>query len=112
MGRRVAQQGDPRVTDVVRQASFRVATEGSNSTGFFEGQSEESIHRIFVSGGMARTEMILQVLSDELGLPCEIWDPLESCEVALPPAKRQALATEFVSLNVACGAAISFLKAA
>ena len=56
--------------------------------------------------------MILQILSDELGLPCEIWDPLESCEVALPPAKRQALATEFVSLNVACGAAISYLKAA
>ena len=24
-------------------------------------------------------------------LPCEIWDPLETCEVALPPAKRQAL---------------------
>lgn len=61
---------------------------------------------------MAKTEMILQTLSDELGLPCEVWDPLETCEVALPPAKRQALASEFVSLNVACGAAISCLKAA
>ena len=61
---------------------------------------------------MAKTEMILQILSDELGLPCEIWDPLETCEVALPPAKRQALASEFVSLNVACGAALSYLKAA
>ncbi len=61
---------------------------------------------------MAKTEMILQILSDELELPCEIWDPLESCEVALPPAKRQTLASEFVSLNVACGVALSYLKAA
>jgi Tfp pilus assembly PilM family ATPase len=64
----------------------------------------------FVSGGLARTETVLQTLSDELGLPCEIWDPLETCEVALPPAKRQALPSEFVSLNVACGAAFEYLR--
>ncbi|MGI8432838.1 MAG: pilus assembly protein PilM [Chthoniobacterales bacterium] len=106
------QQGDAGMLDSCRNSLLRLATEVRNSIGFFEGQSEESIHRIFVSGGMAKTEMILQILSDELGLPCEIWDPLETCEVALPPAKRQALANEFVSLNVACGAAISFLRAA
>jgi hypothetical protein len=32
--------------------------------------------------------------------------------VALPPIKRQGLAGEFVTLNIACGAAISYLKAA
>ena len=106
------QQGDAGMAETCRQSLLGLATEVRNSIGFFEGQCEESIHRIFVSGGMAKTEMILQTLSDELGLPCEIWDPLETCEVALPPAKRQALASEFVSLNVACGAAISYLKAA
>jgi type IV pilus assembly protein PilM len=110
--RLLMQQGDPGMSEICRGSLMRLATEVRNSIGFFEGQCEESIHRIFVSGGMARTEMILQTLSDELGLPCEIWDPLETCEVALPPAKRQALAHEFVSLNVACGAAISYLKAA
>jgi hypothetical protein len=49
-------------------------------------------------------------LSDELSLPCEIWDPLETCEVALPAAKRQTLPNEFVSLNVACGAAFEYFK--
>jgi type IV pilus assembly protein PilM len=106
------QQGDAGIAEVCRQSLLDLATEVRNSVGFFEGQCEESIHRIFVSGGMAKTEMILQTLSDELGLPCEVWDPLETCQVALPPAKRQALAGEFVSLNVACGAAISYLKAA
>jgi type IV pilus assembly protein PilM len=106
------QQGDAGMAETCRESLLGLATEVNNSIGFFEGQCEESIHRIFVSGGMAKTEMILQTLSDELGLPCEIWDPLETCEVALPPAKRQALAGEFVSLNVACGAAISYLKTA
>jgi len=105
-------QGDTGMAESCRHLLLDLATEVRNSIGFFEGQYEESIHRIFVSGGMAKTEMILQTLSDELGLPCEVWDPLETCEVALPPAKRQALTSEFVSLNVACGAAISCLKAA
>ena len=103
-------EGDAGVADICRSSLGRLATEVRNSIGFFEGQYEQNIHRIFVSGGLARTETILQTLSDELGLPCEIWDPLETCEVALPPAKRQALPHEFVTLNVACGAAFEYLR--
>ena len=104
------QEGDQGMAEICRSSLARLATEVRNSIGFFEGQHEQSIHRIFVSGGLARTETILQTLSDELGLPCEIWDPLETCEVALPPAKREALPNEFVSLNVACGAAFEYLR--
>ena len=104
------EEGDPGMADICRSSLVRLANEVRNSIGFFEGQHEQSIQRIFVSGGLARTETILQTLSDELGLPCEIWDPLETCEVALPPAKRQALPNEFVSLNVACGAAFEYLR--
>jgi Tfp pilus assembly PilM family ATPase len=103
-------QGDEAMAEICRNSLGRLATEVRNSIGFFEGQREESIHRIFVSGGLARAEIILQSLSDELGLPCEIWDPLETCEVALPADKRQALPNEFVSLNVACGAAFQYLR--
>jgi Tfp pilus assembly PilM family ATPase len=103
------QQGDAGMADICRASLNRLATEVRNSIGFFEGQREEGINRIFVSGGLARAETILQTLSDELGLPCEIWDPLETCEVALPAAKRQALPHEFVSLNIACGAAFEYL---
>jgi Tfp pilus assembly PilM family ATPase len=104
------QEGDAGMAEICRSSLARLATEVRNSIGFFEGQHEQNIHRIFVSGGLARTETILQTLSDELGLPCEIWDPLETCEVALPPAKRKALPHEFVSLNVACGAAFEYLR--
>jgi Tfp pilus assembly PilM family ATPase len=104
------EQGDAGMTEICRSSLLRLATEVRNSIGFFEGQHEQSINRIFVSGGLVRSEPVLQALSDELGLPCEIWDPLESCEVALPAAKRQTLANEFASLNVACGAAFEYLK--
>lgn len=104
------QQGDAGMTEICRTSLMRLGTEVQNSIGFFEGQREESIHRIFVSGGLARSETVLQTLSDELSLPCEIWDPLETCEVALPAAKRGSLPHEFVSLNSACGAAFEYLN--
>jgi Tfp pilus assembly PilM family ATPase len=103
-------EGDGGMAEICHNSLARLGTEVRNSIGFFEGQREESIRRIFVSGGLARAEMILQTLSDDLGLPCEIWDPLETCEVALPAGKRQALPNEFVSLNVACGAAFEYLR--
>jgi Tfp pilus assembly PilM family ATPase len=106
----MVQQGDAGMADICRNSLNRLATEVRNSIGFFEGQREESISRIFVSGGLARAETVLQGLSDDLTLPCEIWDPLETCEVALPAAKRQSLPHEFVSLNVACGAAFEYLN--
>lgn len=103
-------QGDEGMTEICRNSLARLAMEVRNSIGFFEGQREEGLSRIFVSGGLARAETVLQTLSDELGLPCEIWDPLETCELALPAAKRQSLPNEFVSLNVACGAAFEYFK--
>ena len=103
-------EGDPGMADICRNTLSRLCTEVRNSMGFFEGQHERSIHRLYVSGGLSRAEMILQTLSDELGLPCEIWDPLENCEVALPAGKRKNLQQEFVSLNVACGAAFEYLR--
>lgn len=102
--------GDAGMAEICRNTLARLATEVRNSIGFFEGQHETPIHRIFVSGGLSRAEMILQTLSDELTLPCEIWDPLENCEVALPSSKRKNLNNEFTSLNVACGAAFEYLR--
>ncbi len=108
--RMLIQEGDAGMAEICRNSLTRLVTEVRNSIGFFEGQHERPIQRIFVSGGLSRPQMVLQTLSDELGLPCEIWDPLENCEVALPAAKRKSLQQEFASLNVACGAAFEYLR--
>ena len=107
---KMIEQGDETIIEIFRNSLARLARELRNSIGFFEGQREESINRIFVSGGLARVEIVLQTLSDDLGLACEVWDPFETCEVALPTGKRQTLPDQFVSLNVACGAAYEYLR--
>src|SRR2546430_4646746 len=82
------QQKDAGMAEICQGSLARLATEVRNSIGFFEGQREEGIHRVFVSGGLARAGNVLHTLSNELGLPCGILEPLEACEVALPAATR------------------------
>lgn len=93
------------------QLSLTALTRGiSSSIGFFEGRREETISKVLVSGGIARSKALLKIISDELQMPCESWNPFQSCEVSLPAHRRQSLTEDFVSLNVACGAAAGALK--
>jgi len=82
----------------------------SSSIGFVEARHDEAIPRVFVSGGMAKSPAILRILSEELQLPCETWNPFAGCELALPAAKKDALGTEAPGLCAAFGAAAEILK--
>lgn len=82
----------------------------SSSIGFFEGQREEAIPRVFVSGGLAKLPAVLNVLSEEIHLPCDAWDPFYKCELSLPTARKSALTTQLPILGVACGVAAEILK--
>lgn len=105
----LVEQSDPGMAEVSRLALAPLAREIRNSIGFFEGQREETIAKVFISGAMARAEMPLQIISNELELPCDLWDPTTKCEITLSKAKRNRLSVEFVSLNVAFGAAWELL---
>jgi type IV pilus assembly protein PilM len=83
----------------------------SGSIGFFEGQREETISRIFVSGGMARMPVLLKLIGQELQRPCEAWNPFEHCEINLHANAKARLGAEASHLNVACGAAAELLNA-
>jgi type IV pilus assembly protein PilM len=105
------ERGDNEMTiEAARLALTALTREISSSIGFFEGRREENIVRIFVSGGPARSKMLLQILTEELHMPCESWDPFRTCEVTLSANRKQTLADDFVNLNVACGAAAEMLK--
>jgi len=82
----------------------------SSSIGFFEGRREEAIPRVFVSGGMAKLPAVLNVLAEELHLPCDAWDPFYKCELSLSNAQKTALASQLPILGVACGVAAEILK--
>ena len=107
---RKLEAGDEAMLDNARLSLAALTREIASSIGFFEGRREENITRVYVSGGGARLKSLLTILTKELHIPCEAWDPFTTCEVALPAGRKETLVDDFVSLNVACGAAAEALR--
>lgn len=107
---RILESGDDAARDNMRFALIALTREISSSIGFFEGRREETISRIFVSGGAARSARVLGILTSELHLPCRSWNPFERCENGLSEKQKAGFAEEAVTLGVACGAAAEMLK--
>jgi Tfp pilus assembly PilM family ATPase len=108
----LVEKGDPGLNEVGRASLMALAHQLRSSIGFFEGQREENIARVHFSGALVRADLPLQILSDELDIPCELWDPFEKCEISLPRNKRAGFHIDQHQLNVACGAAIELLRGA
>src|SRR5438874_8579717 len=102
---RLLEEGDELTVENTRFSLAALTREISSSIGFFEGRREETISKVYVSGGVARSKALLDLLAAELQMPCESWNPFQTCEVAVTSARKKLLAEDFVSLNVACGAA-------
>jgi len=102
--------GDDLLIETARLSLAALTREISSSIGFFEGRHEENISQIFVSGGPANSRAILQLLAEELHMPCEVWNPLLKCEMALHGAQKTAFANDATKLCVATGAAVEFLR--
>jgi type IV pilus assembly protein PilM len=77
------------------------------SVDFFEHQQDRTVGHIFISGGSARSEFIVQSLRTELGVECKTWNPAATLQLALPP--QQAAEMEHIApqLTVAIGAALA-----
>lgn len=105
------EQEDEVMVENARMALMVLTREIGSSIGFFEARREETIDRIFVSGGPAKSRTLLKVMSEEVHMPCESWNALAACEVALPSQKQAEFNGDALDLNVACGAATELLKA-
>ena len=103
------EQNDPGMVEAGRLSLTHLARELRSSIGFFEGLREESIGRVYFSGGLVRALMPLQILSDELGISCVTWDPFQTSHIELPKARVTSFEAERTHLNVACGAALDLM---
>ena len=76
------------------------------SLDFFEHQQDRPVSHVYVSGGSAQSEMIMQLLHAELIVECKTWNPTTALQLALPG--QQAVEIEHVGpqLTVAIGAAL------
>jgi type IV pilus assembly protein PilM len=77
------------------------------SIDFFEHQQDRAVSAVYISGGSARSDFLVQMLQTELMAECKSWNPLSFLEVNLPP--QQAAEIEHVApqLAVAVGAAVA-----
>ena len=105
------EQEDEVMVEYTRVSMGSLTREISSSMGFFEHNHEQTISKIFVSGGPAKSKTFLKVMSEELGMPCESWAAGDSCENAVPSDRRQQWDEEAPDYNVACGAAAEVLNA-
>jgi type IV pilus assembly protein PilM len=79
------------------------------SIDFFEHQQDKSVTQVFVSGGSARSQFIIEALQSELMVPCKNWNPVSFLSVALPPQQLGELEQVAPQLAVATGGAVAGL---
>jgi type IV pilus assembly protein PilM len=77
------------------------------SVDFFEHQQDKTVSHVYVSGGSARSELILQSLQTELLVECKPWNPLSFLQMAVPPAQVAELEQVAPQLAVAVGAGLA-----
>jgi type IV pilus assembly protein PilM len=77
------------------------------SIDFFEHQQDKTVSQVFISGGSARSEFIMQTLQTELMVECKPWNPVGFLEVALPPQQVAEIEHVAPQLAVAVGTGLA-----
>jgi type IV pilus assembly protein PilM len=79
------------------------------SMDFFEHQQDCPVGHVFITGGAARSEFIVQRLKQELMVDCQILNPTSFLEMQLPPPQAAEIEQIASQLAVAVGAALASL---
>ncbi len=75
------------------------------SLDFFEHQHDKPISQVFVSGGSARNEIIIQALQTELMVPCRNWNPARFLQGTLSADRQAEIDQLSPQFSVAVGSA-------
>jgi Tfp pilus assembly PilM family ATPase len=97
----------PEVEAALQMQVIPLGREIRASLDFFEHQQDRPVSQVYVSGGSARSEMIIQMLHSELLVECKTWNPTGFLQLALPG--QQAVEVDHIGpqLTVAVGAALA-----
>jgi len=77
------------------------------SIDFFEHQQDKHVSNVYVTGGSAKSELIIKILESEMMIPCKAWSPLGALQLALPPQQMAEVEHIAHQLTVAVGVAVS-----
>jgi type IV pilus assembly protein PilM len=79
------------------------------SIDFFEHQQDRPITHVYLSGGTARSDFIMQRLQQELMVECKLLDPTSFLQMDLPSQQTGEIEQVAPQLTVALGAALAAL---
>jgi len=79
------------------------------SIDFFEHQQDRPVMQVYVSGGSAKSEVVLQSLRNQLMVECKTWTPTSFLEMALPPQQAADIEQVAPQLTTVLGAALAAL---
>ena len=96
----------PEVQSSLEMQVMPLGRELRASLDFFEHQMDRPVTQVYVSGGSARSEMILQILQAELIIECKTWNPTRFLQLALPGPQSVEIEHIGSQLAVAVGAAL------
>ncbi|MSU57489.1 MAG: hypothetical protein EXS35_04795 [Pedosphaera sp.] len=77
------------------------------SIDFFEHQQDRPVSQVFISGGSARSEFVVQSLQNEMMVECKTWVPTTFLQMQLPPQQTAEIEQVAPQLTVAVGAAMA-----
>jgi type IV pilus assembly protein PilM len=97
------------VQNALEPVVISLAQELRASIDFFEHQQDKVVTQVFLSGGSARSELIVQMLQSQLMAQCRTWNPTSFLQFALPPQQTAELEQVAPELAVALGTALSVL---
>ena len=79
------------------------------SIDFFEHQQDRALAGIYFTGGSSRSELIMQIMKQELMMDCRLWNPTSGLQHTLPAQKAAELEHIAPQLAAAVGAALTAL---
>jgi type IV pilus assembly protein PilM len=77
------------------------------SIDFFEHQQDRPVTQVYVTGGSALSEIILQALQVEMMVECKTWNPAATLQLGLPATQAAEFTHVAPQLTVALGAAFA-----
>lgn len=99
-------------TEVQPQLEMLVSPLGRElraSIDFFEHQQDRTVSQAYISGGSARSDLIVQALKTELGIECVPWNPTSFLHVSVPERQTEEIEQVAPQLTVAIGAGLTAL---
>lgn len=97
--------GDSRIEGWIQDFVGRLGKEIWSSFEYYEDQEQRPVEKVYITGGGALLPGLIGLLGQSIGLPVEIWNPLEGLKFNLDNTRKLEFQKEAAVFSIAMGVA-------